>query len=103
MKVGDMKSMIVKGWDMTKVTKTFTTNFQLVVALQANIVTLFFTMTQGIEEQIEDNLDANPTLTMSTIMEECLRPNSILKKLSIASASKTQLKMWHLARTKKIM
>jgi hypothetical protein len=63
--------MIVKGWDMTGVTKTFTTNFQL-IALEANIVTPFFTMTQGIEEQIEDNLDANPTLTMSTIMEECL-------------------------------
>ncbi len=66
-----MRSMIVKGWDMTGVTKTFTTNFQL-IALEANIVTPFFTMTQGIEEQIEDNLDANPTLTMSTIMEECL-------------------------------
>jgi len=71
MKVGDMRSMIVKGWDMTRVTKTFTTNFQL-VALEANIVTPFSTMTQGIEEQIEDNLYANPTLTMSTIMEECL-------------------------------
>lgn len=100
MKVGDMRSMIVKGWDMTRVTKTFTTNFQL-VALEANIVTPFSTMTQGIEEQIEDNLYANPTLTMSTIMEECLWPNSILEKLSIASVSKTQFKMWHLARTKK--
>jgi hypothetical protein len=81
MKVGDTRSMIVKGWDMTRVTKTFTTNFQLLVALQANIITPFFTMTQGIEEQIENNLDANPTLTMSTVMEECLRPNPIFREI----------------------
>lgn len=71
MKVGDKRSIIVKGWDKKGITKTFTTNFQLVV-LEANVVTPFFTMTQGIEEQIEDNPNANPILPMSTIMEECL-------------------------------
>jgi hypothetical protein len=71
MKVGDKRSIIVKGWDKKGITKTFTTDFQLVV-LEANVVTFFFTMTQGIEEQIEDNPNANPILPMSTIMEECL-------------------------------
>ncbi len=51
--------------------KSFTTDFQL-VALEANVVTPFFTMTQGIKEQIKDNPDVDPILPMSTIMEECL-------------------------------
>jgi hypothetical protein len=48
MKVRVMKNMLVKGRNMTRTTKTFTTNFQL-VALEANVVTPLFIMTQRIE------------------------------------------------------
>jgi hypothetical protein len=32
---------------------------------------------QGIEKQVEKNLDANPTLLLSIIMEKCLEQTSI--------------------------
>ncbi len=72
MKVNDMKSMIMKGWDKKLlITRAFKFNFQL-VALQANATTSLFTMIQGIEKQMEKNLNADPTLPLSIIMENCL-------------------------------
>ncbi len=72
-----MKSMIMKGWDKKPlITRTFKFNFQL-VALQANVATSLFIVIQGIEKQVEKNLDANPTLLLSIIMEKCLEQTSI--------------------------
>jgi len=51
--------------------KSFTIDFQL-AALEANVVTPFFTMTQRIKKQIKNNPNVNPIPPMSTIMEECL-------------------------------
>jgi hypothetical protein len=63
--------MIVKGWDKTRIKRTFGTEFQL-ATLEAITTTLLFTIIQSIEEQIEKDLDANLTLPISTIMEESL-------------------------------
>ncbi len=71
MKVKEMRSMIVKGWDKTRIIRAFGIEFQL-ATLQANIVTLLFTIIQGIEDQMEKNLDVDPTFPISIIMEECL-------------------------------
>ncbi len=61
MKVEDMKNMIMKGWDKKLlIIRTFKFNFQL-VALQANAITLF-TVIQGIEKQMEKDLNVDPTL-----------------------------------------
>ncbi len=71
MKVKDMKSMIMKGWDKKLlITIAFKFNFQL-VALQANAATLF-TVIQGIEKQMEKDLNVDPTLPLLIIMEKCL-------------------------------
>ncbi len=71
MKVKDMKSMIMKGWDKKLlITRTFKFNFQL-VALQANAITLFIVI-QGIEKQMEKDLNVDPTLPLSIITKKCL-------------------------------
>ncbi len=72
MKVKDMKSMIMKGWDKKLlITREFKFNFQL-VALQANAITSLFIVIQGIEKQMEKDLNVDPTLPLSIIMEKCL-------------------------------
>jgi hypothetical protein len=46
MKVKEMKSMIVKGWDKIGITKAFGIEFQL-AALEANTSRSLFTIIQG--------------------------------------------------------
>jgi hypothetical protein len=46
MKVKEVKSMIVKRWDKTRITRAFGIKFQL-VALEANTTILLFIIIQG--------------------------------------------------------
>lgn len=46
MKVKEVRSMIMKGWDTARITRAFGIEFQL-VALEANTATPLFTIIQG--------------------------------------------------------
>jgi len=101
MKVKEMKSTIVKGWDKIGITRTFGTELQL-ATLEANTTTLLFTITQSIEEQMEEDLNANPTLLISTIMEESLQENFVsIQSSTCPNTSKSQLRK--LVRKQKII
>lgn len=96
-----MKSTIVKGWDKIGITKTFGTELQLSTS-DANTITLLFTIIQSIEKQMEENINANPTLLISIIMEESLQDNFVSIQSSICpNTSRSQLRK--LVRKQKII
>ncbi len=69
LKVNEMRNMIMKGWDKTKITKTFPMKFQF-ATLEANTITSLFIVIQSIKEQLEEDQDVNPIIPISTIVEK---------------------------------
>ncbi len=72
LKVNEMRNMIMKGWDKTKITKTFPMKFQF-GTLKANNITSLFIVIQSIKEQLEEDQDVDLIILISTIVEKCLQ------------------------------
>jgi hypothetical protein len=66
-----MEETIVKGWDITRITRAFKSEFQL-AAMEANTTSLF-NVTLDIEEHNEIEMGIDQVEATLIVMEECLQ------------------------------